>query len=115
MQAGGLQNPAFLMVFALPIVGAIFLSRWQPYLMALIALLTAGAIAIAQAPELRWYAPGLSTAGAWLANLFGQQTAAAVGPFAGFYAPSSYYLVLLEVFAVFAFACAIAAEYLGTI
>ena len=34
--AGGLQNPAFLMVFALPVVGAIFLSRWQPYLMALL-------------------------------------------------------------------------------
>ncbi len=30
LNAGGLQNPAFLMVFALPVVGAIFLSRWQP-------------------------------------------------------------------------------------
>ena len=115
MQAGGLQNPAFLMVFALPIVGAIFLSRWQPYLMALVALITAGAIAIAQVPELRWYAPGLNSIGAWLATLFGERTVASVGPFAGFYAPSVYYLVLLEVFAVFVFACAIAAEYLGTI
>ena len=115
MQAGGLQNPAFLMVFALPIVGAIFLSRWQPYLMALVALITAAAVAIAQAPELRWYVPGLNTAGAWLGSIFGQRTSAAVGPFAGFYAPSTYYLVMLEVFAVFVFACAIAAEYLGTV
>src|SRR4051812_21661078 len=73
MQAGGLQNPAFLMVFALPIVGAIFLSRWQPYLMALVSLITAAAVAIAQAPELRWYVPGLNAAGAWLADLFGQR------------------------------------------
>ncbi|MFL6576253.1 MAG: hypothetical protein ACJ8MR_06540 [Povalibacter sp.] len=115
MQAGGLQNPAFLMVFALPVVGAIFLSRWQPYLMALVAVITAAAVAIAQAPELRWYVPGLSAAGAWLGNILGQQGAAAVGPFAGFYAPTTYYLVLLEVFAVFVFACAIAAEYLGTV
>src|SRR5689334_873147 len=32
--AGGLQNPAFLTVFVLPVIGAIFLSRWQPYFMA---------------------------------------------------------------------------------
>jgi hypothetical protein len=115
MQAGGLQNPAFLMVFALPIVGAIFLSRWQPYFMAVVAVLTCAAVAIAQAPELRWYVPGLSTAGTWLASLFGQPVAAAVGPFAGFYAPSTYYLVMLEVFSVFVFACAIASEYLGTV
>ncbi len=27
---GALQNPTFLTVFALPVIGAIFLSRWHP-------------------------------------------------------------------------------------
>ena len=31
---GALQNPMFLTVFALPVMGAIFLSRWHPYLIA---------------------------------------------------------------------------------
>jgi PAS domain-containing protein len=35
--------------------------------------------------------------------------------FAGFYAPSEYFVVLLEVFAIMLGACAVAAEYLGTI
>lgn len=110
--AGGLQNPGFLIVFALPVVGAIFLSRWQPYLMALLAIVVVGAVALAQAPELRWYVPGLNAVGAWLATVLGQQGSAA---FPGFYAPSGYYVVLLEVFAILVFACAVAAEYLGTI
>jgi len=33
----------------------------------------------------------------------------------GFYAPSNYLIVLLEVFAILLFACAVAAEYVGTI
>lgn len=115
MHAGGLQNPGFLMVFALPVVAAIFLSRWQPYLMALLAIVVVGAVALAQVPELRWYAPGLNTVGAWLATILGQEGAAANAPFRGFYAPSSYFVVLLEVFAILVFACAVAAEYLGTI
>ena len=49
MHVGGLQNPGFLMVFALPVVGAIFLSRWQPYLMALLAVVVVGAVALARA------------------------------------------------------------------
>ncbi len=115
MHAGGLQNPAFLMVFVLPVVGAIFLSRWQPYLMALLAVSVVGTVALAQAPELRWYAPGLNTVGAWLAAVIGGEGAATNTPFAGFYAPSGYFVVLLEVFAILVFACSVAAEYLGTI
>lgn len=115
LNAGGLQNPGFLIVFTLPVVGAIFLSRWQPYLMALLTVVVAGAVALAQAPELRWYVPGLNAVGAWLAAVLGQQGAATSSPFPGFYAPSGYYVVLLEVFAILVFACAVAAEYLGTI
>jgi PAS domain-containing protein len=113
LNAGGLQNPAFLMVFALPVVGAIFLSRWQPYLMALLAIVVAGVVALAQAPELRWYVPGLNAIGSSLAAVLGQQGSASTFP--GFYAPSAYYAVMLQVFAILVFACAVAAEYLSTI
>jgi hypothetical protein len=113
--AGGLQNPLFLSVFALPVIGAIFLSRWQPYLTALIAMAAVLAGAFTQVPELRWYVSGLGAAGAWLAGLFDGQAASVGVPFSGFYAPASYFIVLLEVFAVLVFACAVASEYLGTI
>lgn len=112
MNAGGVQNPAFLIVFALPVVGAIFLSRWQSYVIALLAIVLVGAVALAQIPELRWYAPGLSAIGAWLG---GALNAGGQAPFRGFYAPSSYYVVLLQAFAVLILACAVAAEYLGAI
>jgi PAS domain-containing protein len=113
LNAGGLQNPAFLIVFALPVVGAIFLSRWQPYLMAVITIVVAGVVALAQAPELRWYVPGLNVVGSSLAAILGQQGSASTFP--GFYAPSAYYAVLLQVFAILVLACAVAAEYLSTI
>ena len=95
---GALQNPMFLMVFALPVVGAIFLSRWHPYLIAAVSVCVVAVVALSQAPELRWYASGLLGGDAWLAWLFGHQSAVAQPSFSGFYAPSSYLIVLLEVF-----------------
>jgi hypothetical protein len=114
INVGGLQNPAFLTAFALPVVGAIFLSRWQPYAMAVLAILLTSAVALAQIPELRWYEPGLNTIGAWLGRLLNSDSSS-TAPFRGFYAPSSYYIVLLQVFAILVLAAAVAAEYLGTI
>ena len=113
--AGGLQNPLFLAVFALPVIGSIFLSRWQPYLMATLASLLVLLAASSEAPELRWYAPWLGTAGDWLETLLGSARAGASLPFAAFYAPSQYFVVLLEVFVVMMFACAVAAEYLANV
>lgn len=113
--AGGLQNPVFLIVFALPVVGAIFLSRWQPYVSAAVAVLIVAIVALAEAPELRWYASGFDPIGSWLVARLGTSTAAADTPFPGFYAPAGYYLVLLEGFAILMLACAFAAEYLGSI
>jgi hypothetical protein len=112
--AGGIQNPLFLLVFALPVIGAVFVSRWQPYLAAGVAAVLVALVAAAQAPELRWYAPLLGAAADWLGRIFG--TAAGVGavPFAGFQAPAAYFLVVLQVFVIMLFACAVAAEYLGT-
>ncbi len=115
--AGGLQNPVFLMAFALPVIGASFISRWQPYFIATLGTVVVAAIALTQVPELRWYASGLGTMGAWLAGFFGAGFFGGTTirmPFAGFYAPFGYSVVLLEVFAIILFACAAAAEYLGT-
>jgi PAS domain-containing protein len=112
--AGGIHNPAFLLVFALPVVGAIFLSRWQPYAIALLAILAVAAVALIESPELRWYASGLVPQPSWLTPLLGGASGE-TEPFPGFYAPPGYFLVLLEVFSVLMVACAFAAEYLGTV
>jgi PAS domain-containing protein len=71
--------------------------------------------ALSLAPELRWHASGLFGSDAWLTWLFGNQGAVAQPTFSGFYAPSNYLIVMLEVFAVLLLACAVAAEYVGTI
>jgi hypothetical protein len=111
---GALQNPAFLTVFALPVTGAIFLSRRHPFLIAAVSVCVVLVVALAQGPELRWYASGLFGSDA-LTWVFGRQSTAAQPPFSGFDAPSSYPIVLLEVFTVGLFACAAAAEYVGSI
>src|SRR6266403_4473366 len=114
--AGGVQNPLFLMVFALPVIGSVFLSRWQPYFVAALAAVMVALMASSQAPELRWYAPaGLSAAADWLGGVLVKATGAGSLPFAGFYAPSAYFVVLLEAFVIMLFGCAVAAEYLASI
>jgi hypothetical protein len=112
--AGALRNPIFPMVFALPVVSSIFLSRWHPYLVAAAGVLVTAMVALSQSPELRWYAAGLTSSEAWLTWLFGAQNTAPQASYTGFYAPSSY-VVLLEVFTILLFACAFAAEYLGSL
>ena len=112
---GGLQNPMFLTVFALPVVGAIFLSRWHPYLLAAFSVLVVCAVALIQTPELRWFVSGALGHDAWLNPLPGTRATLPETFFAGFYAPVSYLVVLLEVFAILLFACAVAAEYVGTL
>jgi hypothetical protein len=104
--AGGLQNPAFLLVFVLPVLGSGALSRWQPYLTAIVAVLTIAGVAARQDAELRWYA-----AGRWIVRLVGAGApSGAHDALLGFYAPITYDVVLLEVFAIVLFACAVATE-----
>jgi len=112
--AGGLQNPLFLTVFVLPVVGSIFLSRWHPFLIAVLGISVVAAVALGEAPELRSYLSALLGSESWLAEL-GKQNPDLQTSFPGFYAPTSYLVVLLEVFTVVLLACAVAAEYLGTI
>jgi len=112
--AGGLQNPLFLSVFVLPVVGSIFLSRWHPFMIAMLSVLVVAVAALGQAPELRSYLSALLGGESWLAQL-GQRDSNLQSSFPGFYAPTSYFVALLEVFTVVLVACAVAAEYLGTI
>jgi PAS domain-containing protein len=112
--AGGLQNPLFLSVFALPVVGAIFLSRWHPFMIAVLSILVVAVVALGQAPDLRSYLSTLLGGAAWLEEV-GKQGPDLQTSFPGFYAPTSYFLALLEVFTVVLLACAVAAEFLGTI
>ncbi|HVW68316.1 MAG TPA: hypothetical protein VHB68_05040 [Steroidobacteraceae bacterium] len=112
--AGALRNPIFPMVLALPVVSSIFLSRWHPYFLAAAGVLVTAFVALSESPELRWYAAGFVGSDAWLTALFGTGESATQAAFMGSYAPSSY-VVLLEVFAVLLFACAFAAEYIGSL
>src|ERR1700735_580348 len=70
--AGGLQNPLFLTVFVLPVVGSIFLSRWHPFMIAVLSILVVAAVSMGQAPELRSYLGTLLGGEAWLEQ-FGKQ------------------------------------------
>ncbi len=114
-QVGALQNPLFLILFVLPIVGAIFLSRWHPYLLAAVSIVTVGFVSLIESPELRWFVGSLVGSEVWPVWLFGS-AATATGPsFSAFSAPLNYQIVLLEVFSIGLIACAVAAEYVGII
>jgi hypothetical protein len=115
LHAGGIANPLFVLAFALPVIGASFISRWQPYVTAALAVMVIFAVVLSQVPELRWYVSGFGAAGAWVASLFGVEDSAMRTPVPGFYAPFSYFAVLLQVLAVLLFGCAVAADSLGTV
>ncbi len=108
-RAGGLQSPLLLAVFVLPVIGAVFISRWQAYVTAALSVVAVALLACAQSPpvEPRWL-------GEWLGSI-GRLAGAAGRPFAALYAPAGYYAVLLQMFAVVVFGCAVAAEYLRTV
>lgn len=112
---GALQNPLFLTVFVLPVIGSIFLSRWHPFLIAALSVLVVASVALYRSAELRSYVSALLGSDAWLVDLFGSQGSEAQASFSGFYAPTGYLVMLLEVFSVVLFACAVGAEYVGTI
>ena len=62
----------FLTVFALPVIGGIFLSRWHPYLLAAVGVCVVAAVAMIQVPELRWYVGGILHGDNWLTALLGR-------------------------------------------
>jgi hypothetical protein len=115
LHAGGAANPVFLLAFVMPVVGATFISRRQPYLSAALALIAVFVVVLIQEPELRWYVSGFGSVGASLVAFFGGEGSRGSSPVPGFDAPFAYLSVVLEVFAVLLFSCAIAADYVGTV
>ncbi len=115
LHVGAQQNPLFLMTFVLPVLGSIFLSRWHPYLLAAVGSIAVCVVALERAPELRWYASSLLGSDAWLSWLPGRPGAAPIPAFPGFYAPTRYLVILLEIFMILLFAFAVAAEYVGNL
>ena len=56
---GGLSNPVFLLAFVLPvIVSGIMMSGWTAHGAALLSVVVAFAVGLAESQELRWYAAG---------------------------------------------------------
>ena len=111
--AGGLENPAFLAVFALPVVAAAALpARPLSYLTAGAAVAAVVVLALLERPELRWYLaslglPGLLETEAWPAPGFAQTPYPALTP------PPAAALAILMVFAVLLAAVALGVDALA--
>ena len=110
LHAGGFQNPAFLLAFVLPVIGASSVRRRLVYTTAALSVAIGICVALLESPEFRWYVAGLGHAGAWLASRFGAEAVAGRSAFPGFYAPSGYFVALMEVFTVLVIGCALASE-----
>jgi hypothetical protein len=82
--------------------------------MSVLSIVVVSLVALVQEPQLRWYAAGVNDVGRGIAEILGSGSGG-TSPFPGFYAPSGYFLVTLQVFAVFVIACAVAAEHLGAV
>jgi len=104
--AGGLQNPAFLLAFALPILGSTALGRAQVYAAAALSILVFAVVALSEAPEFRWYVARSGPLGTWIAERFAHDPAGgSESAIPGFYAPSGYFVVALEVFTALIVGC----------
>jgi hypothetical protein len=109
-RAGGVQNPLLLAVFVFPVIGAVFISQWQSYVTAALSVVAVAVMTSAHAP----FALAPHWLAEWLTSI-GSLAGEAGRPFAAFYAPADYYAVLLQIFAVVVFGCAVEAEYLRTV
>jgi PAS domain-containing protein len=111
--AGGLQNPMFLLAFALPVIASgIVLWRWQALVAALLSITTVAFVALVESAELRWYLFQLGTPIdrflRWLPVVSGR-----LEPLPGFTPRPSYLIVVLVVFVVLQLLCALLTEFLG--
>ncbi len=103
--AGNLQNPMFLLAFALPVVAAgCALPGARPGILAAIAVACVTLVALVNAPQLRWYVGQLGIP----VDRFPVALAhAAAQPFPGLDMPASYLFLMLVTFSVLLFAVAL--------
>ena len=106
--AGSLQNPLFLMLFALPVAAAgCVLPGARPYLLAALSVACATLVALGNAPQLRWYMTqlGIPVDAIPAALLIG-----GARPFTGVEMPAAYLFLLLVTFAILIFAVALLSQ-----
>jgi PAS domain-containing protein len=111
--AGGLQNPMFLLAFALPVIASgIVFWRWQPVVAAFLSVTTVTVVALVESPELRWYLFQLGTP---LDRLLSWLPAAPrrLEPLPGVALQPSYLVVVLVVFVVLQLLCGLLTEFLA--
>lgn len=106
--AGNLQNPMFLMVFAIPVAAAgCVLPGARASLLALLAVAAATFVALLNAPQLRWY---MSQLGIPVEAIPAALTLQGPRPFPGLDMPAAYLFLLLVTFAVLVFAVALLSQ-----
>ena len=106
--AGSVQNPMFLMVFALPVAAAgCVLPGARPLILAFLSVVCVSFVALIDAPQLRWYMSQLGIpVDAIPAGLY----AHASKPFPGLDVPAAYVFLLLVTFAVVVMAVALLSQ-----
>jgi hypothetical protein len=106
--AGNVQNPLFLMVFALPVAAAgCVLPGARPILLALAAILCVTFVALLDAPQLRWY---MSQLGVPVEAIPARFFAQGAKPFPGLDMPAAYVFLLLVTFSVLILAVALLSQ-----
>jgi PAS domain-containing protein len=112
---GGLQNPMFLLVFVLPVVaGSFLLVSWHSYATVLLAVATVAAVALINAPDLRWYLAQAGSLPDWASRLLPEAPASAQ-PFPSLHAPPAYSALMLASFTVLLFTVALVSESVTTL
>lgn len=112
--SGGVQNPALLVVFALPVIaGSTLCVRWYAYLTAFAGVLFVGSICLLDNPGLRWYLGQAGLPLAWFSRLSDSASVSVVHPFPGLSAPPAYIAMLIFVFGVTMFLSACVGETIG--
>ena len=106
--AGNLQNPLFLMLFALPVAAAgCVLPPARSYFLAAVAVVCASAVALANAPQLRWY---MSQLGIPVDVLPATMVFQGSRPFPALEMPAAYLFLLLLTFSILIFAVALLSQ-----
>jgi PAS domain-containing protein len=99
---GGLQNPMFLVAFALPVTASgMLLSAGATGASAVLSIVVAGFVAVAESPDLRLYLFELGLPVGFLNRLMPPRLPGPAWPFPGLLGQPAYLCLLLAGFAVF--------------
>lgn len=111
--AGNVQNPMFLMLFALPVAAAgCVLPGARPMMLALLSIVCVTFVALINAPQLRWY---LAQLGLPVDAIPGGLYAHGAKPFPGLDVPAASVFLLLVTFSVVILAMALLSQSVATV